>query len=314
MAKRGIMTGRRLRAGRPSRGNGIFTLKVFPPGAKSVKHVSISTPQILFIVCLIALIVAFSIAVLVNPDKSVALKAKTVELQNATASLESVADQLNSLLSTGDQLEKSIKSTQDALYDNAGSQLASAAAPHITLDRNTNLSSQYAGMENGVTGLSNELKAAADVLQQISPILQLHKQILADLPTRWPLIAGRGTITQLYGPNINPFTGYYYMHKGLDISDGTVGTPIVSMGNGVVAETGYDQFGYGNYVWVDHKYGFRTRYNHMSKILVHAGQTVKVGQVLGLEGATGLVTGPHVHLELYLGDELLNPLAFIIRQ
>lgn len=278
-------------------------------------HISISTPQIIFIVCLIALVIAFSIAVLTNQDKSVALKTKSDQLQQATASLESVADQLNGLLSTGDQLEKSIKATQNALYENASNQLSSgASAPHISLDKSPNLSSQYAGMESNVADLSNELKAAADVLQQISPILQLHKQILADLPTAWPLIAGRGVITQYYGPNINPFTGYYYMHKGVDISDGTVGTPIVAMGNGVVAETGYDAFGYGNYVWIDHKYGFRTRYNHMSKILVRDGEKVKVGQTVGLEGATGLVTGPHLHLELYLGDELLNPMAFIIRR
>lgn len=275
-------------------------------------HISVTTPQIIFIVILIAVIVAFSAAVISGEGRVNALKQKDTELRNATASLESVTDQLDQLLSTGGKLEQSIQVTRKALYENSSGTFNQPLAPQLSPAKSDKIGAQYAGMEQDVAQLSDVLKSASTILSQIKPILQLRKEVLADLPTGWPLIAGRGFITQGFGPSINPFSGYYYMHKGVDVAD-AVGTPIVAMGNGKVVETGYDPLGYGNYVWVQHKYGFRTRYNHMHSITVSDGQIVKAGQQLGTLGATGLVTGPHIHLELYLGDELLNPMAFMHR-
>jgi murein DD-endopeptidase MepM/ murein hydrolase activator NlpD len=275
-------------------------------------HISVTTPQIIFIVILVAVIVAFSAAVISSEGKVNALKQKDTELRKATASLESVTDQLDQLLSTGGKLEQSIQVTRKALYENSSDSFNQPLATRLSPTKSGKLGAQYASMEQDVAQLSDVLKSASAILSQIKPILQLRKEVLADLPTGWPLIAGRGFITQGFGPSINPFSGYYYMHKGVDVAD-AVGTPIVAMGNGKVVETGYDPLGYGNYVWVQHKYGFRTRYNHMHTITVSDGQTVKAGQQLGTLGATGLVTGPHLHLELYLGDELLNPMAFMHR-
>jgi len=303
----------RLSSRQSGRGSGRYTLKIFPPGAKSVMHISVTTPQIIFILLLLGTIVTFSTLILSKEGKVSALKQKELELRNATASLESVTDQLDKLLNTGNQLEQTIQLTRKTFYENTGNPVDQPVPISFGLaDKNSRIGAQYASMERNISDLSDSLKSANQLLSQIKPVLQLRKEVIADLPVGWPLIAGRGFITQGFGPSINPFSGYYYMHKGVDIADAP-GTPEVAMGNGVVIGTNYEPLGYGNYVWIQYKYGFRTRYAHMSKILVHAGEKVKAGQIIGLEGSTGLVTGPHLHLELYLGDELLNPMAFLHR-
>jgi murein DD-endopeptidase MepM/ murein hydrolase activator NlpD len=275
-------------------------------------HVSVTTPQIVFILVLVGVIVAFSVAILSKEGKVSVLQQKETDLKKATASLESVADQLDQLLSTGNQLEQSIQVTRSSLYGNAGDYVDQGLPAGFGVLKSGNVNTQYASMERDIGQLSDSLRSANQILSQIKPILQLRKEVLTDLPIGWPLIAGRGFITQGFGPSINPFSGYYYMHKGVDIADAP-GTPEVAVGNGVVTGVNYDPLGYGNNIWIQHKYGFRTHYAHLHTVAVHTGEKVKAGQIIGTEGSTGLVTGPHLHFEVYLGDELLNPMAFLHR-
>jgi murein DD-endopeptidase MepM/ murein hydrolase activator NlpD len=125
----------------------------------------------------------------------------------------------------------------------------------------------------------------------------------------WPLKGKQGVITTRFGWTINPFTRLGYLHLGVDIAWG-MGTPIVAAANGVVVQTGYTDES-GNFVAIQHKYGFMTRYFHMVRIATHQGAYVHQGDVIGYLGATGLATGPHVHYEVHLGNQYLDPMNFL---
>ncbi len=113
----------------------------------------------------------------------------------------------------------------------------------------------------------------------------------------WP---ANGTITQRFS----------WYHPGLDIANRSMPT-IVAADSGRVIYAGWDATGYGNMVIIDHGNGFRTRYGHLSQIMVISGQTVGRGQAIGRMGSTGRSTGPHLHLEIYLNGIRVNPLNYL---
>jgi murein DD-endopeptidase MepM/ murein hydrolase activator NlpD len=127
------------------------------------------------------------------------------------------------------------------------------------------------------------------------------------LPTEW---AHLGKINNEFGFRRNPFGGRAYeFHPGMDI-DGERGDLVTASANGTVIKAGYTG-GYGNMVEIDHGNGIHTRYGHMSKLDVSAGDTVTRGQLIGEIGSTGRSTGPHLHFELRYNDKPINPRHFL---
>jgi murein DD-endopeptidase MepM/ murein hydrolase activator NlpD len=115
----------------------------------------------------------------------------------------------------------------------------------------------------------------------------------------------------VYGMRYLPQDGYSRPHNGLDFV-ANFNSPIYSTGDGVVT---YAKGGttYGNAVFVNHSYGFETRYAHMNRIIVAEGQQVKRGQVLGYVGSTGHSFGPHLHYEVLYQGNFVNPIGFFQR-
>lgn len=117
------------------------------------------------------------------------------------------------------------------------------------------------------------------------------------------------TLTSSFGLRSDPFNGRRRAHKGIDIP-GPVGTPIYATADGIVGRSQWVG-GYGNLVEINHGNGIETRYGHMSKLMVQPNQRVRRGQVIGLMGSTGRSTGSHLHYEVRIDGDAVNPMPFI---
>lgn len=95
------------------------------------------------------------------------------------------------------------------------------------------------------------------------------------------------------------------LHRGVDLP-APEGTPVFATARGVVEETGRDDR-LGLFVRIKHGKGYKTLYAHLSEVAVKEGDSVKTGQIVGFVGSSGLSTGPHLHYEVYVGDEVVDP-------
>lgn len=127
-------------------------------------------------------------------------------------------------------------------------------------------------------------------------------------PSLWPVV---GKLESGFGGRRNPFGGSgYEFHSGQDI-DAQTGDPVVAGASGTVTFTGW-QNGYGQLVVIDHGGGLTTRYGHLSHIDINQGETVQRGQFIGRVGSTGRSTGPHLHYEIRINDEPVDPLQYLL--
>lgn len=129
----------------------------------------------------------------------------------------------------------------------------------------------------------------------------------ASIPAIW---AHMGKINNEFGFRRSPFGGRSYeFHGGMDI-DGERGDMVVAPATGTVTEAGW-KGGYGQMIEIDHGNGLVTRYGHLSRVDVQAGDIMTRGQLMGFVGSTGRSTGPHLHYELRLGEKPINPRRFL---
>jgi len=127
-------------------------------------------------------------------------------------------------------------------------------------------------------------------------------------PSVWPVV---GKLESGFGGRRNPFGGSAYeFHSGQDI-DAATGDPVVAGATGTVTFVGW-QNGYGQLIVIDHGGGLTTRYGHLSHIDVTQGQRVERSQFIGRVGSTGRSTGPHLHYEIRINDEPVNPLQYLL--
>ena len=129
------------------------------------------------------------------------------------------------------------------------------------------------------------------------------------VPLTTPVFGTSYELTSDFGPRVDPFTHHVGFHPGLDFG-GPWGSTIRATAPGTVVWAGR-RGGYGNMVEIDHGFGIRTRYGHLSSILVKVGAKVTKGTPIGKLGSTGRSTGPHVHYEVWLGDVVRDPSKFI---
>lgn len=136
-----------------------------------------------------------------------------------------------------------------------------------------------------------------------------NEAIRASIPSREPV----ETIDRLssnFGSRSDPFNGHKRMHQGIDIP-GALGTPVYATADGVVEVAEYNNGGYGNLVEINHGNGLETRYGHLSKLIAQPNEFVRRGQLIGLMGSTGRSTGSHLHYEVRIDGNAVNPLPYI---
>ena len=123
----------------------------------------------------------------------------------------------------------------------------------------------------------------------------------------WPV---SGPITSPFGYRTDPITGATAFHSGIDIG-ASCGTPIKAAGTGSVVTAGFNSGGYGNMTLINHGNGLATLYGHQSSIIVSAGQAVTQGQLIGYVGSTGKSTGCHLHFEVRVNGNRVDPTGYL---
>lgn len=127
------------------------------------------------------------------------------------------------------------------------------------------------------------------------------------IPSRSPLAGFR--LTSEYGMRVHPVLGGRRAHKGMDLAS-PVGTPVYAPADGMVGKAEWFS-SYGLYIQIEHGGEFQTRYGHLSRLNVAAGQMVHKGDLIGFVGTTGRSTGPHLHYEVRVAGEAVNPAPYM---
>ena len=166
-------------------------------------------------------------------------------------------------------------------------------------------------MANAPTLLHEEADLIASRLNLLLPQARHLASIEAARPMGEP-VAGDASITSDYGLRPNPMGRGVEFHNGIDFGV-NVGTLIHATANGVVESAGW-KAGYGNCVVIDHPFGYRSLFGHLSKILVKPGAKITRGQLIALSGNTGRSTGPHLNYTLFYGDKTIDPATYLLAQ
>lgn len=148
--------------------------------------------------------------------------------------------------------------------------------------------------------------------EDVSTLQRTAGDMASHIPAIPPLSTDKSTfrLSSVFGYRLHPVLGYSKRHNGLDFAC-KPGNPIYATGDGIVVKVSKQRGGYGNHVEVDHGFGYKTRYAHMSRIDVTQGQKVQRGDCLGLSGRSGLVSGPHLHYEVLYRNKYVNPALYM---
>jgi murein DD-endopeptidase MepM/ murein hydrolase activator NlpD len=158
--------------------------------------------------------------------------------------------------------------------------------------------------------LTKQLYLQSKSFDEVIDLAKNKSNMLASIPAIQP-VANKDLkrMASGYGYRIHPIYKTRKMHYGMDFSAKT-GTEIYATGDGVISQVKKSKRGYGNYVKINHGFGYETLYAHMSKYIVKRGQKVKRGEVIGYVGNSGISTAPHLHYEVRKDNKKINPMNF----
>ncbi len=291
-----------------------LTIMVVPHSQKRVVNFQTTLFSLVsFVVVIVGIFASFfwfSRNSLVSARNIAALEKESRETR---ASLDSLKDETGNLLRAAQNFQSAFSGTLSVIgLDN------NAAASKSSM-QNGDLSSLF-NVKESATGsvkeiaelqrLTGYLENSVQPIEEIGKLLDSQNTLFSDIPSLWPIAGGIGHVSMVFGQNRHPFTGQWYIHKGVDLSTYRMGDPILATADGQVVTVEYDP-GFGNYVLIKHKHGFYTRYAHMQSFRVQRGQYVQQGQVIGYIGNTGVSTGPHLHYEVHIGSDVVDPMKYL---
>ena len=295
------------------RGKQRFTVMFIPHSEKRIFNFQISVFTLIFIVFLLSVLLISFIGLTTHFTTTNDQFLKMSNNLNASeASLESFKDEIVELR----RVVKDFKGRMEGVLTEIGTE---GAKNYLEQGVGGDLSSlvsledvEFGNLRDlsDLISLRTYLDNAVEPLGEIHQVLEAQRELLVDIPTLWPLKGVHGIVTNRFGPAIPPFTGGWYLHNGVDIAGG-YGVPIVATANGKVQRIDNDPMGLGWYIVLRHNYGFHTRYGHFDRIIVQKGQEVRRGQIIGYMGSSGLSTGPHLHYEVWIGTQVVDPEQFL---
>ena len=156
--------------------------------------------------------------------------------------------------------------------------------------------------------LSKQVVVQSKSLDEIVDLAKKKEDMLASIPAITPVKKGDFWMASGYKMRMHPILKINKFHKGMDFSAST-GTPVYASGNGKVIRAQRSST-FGKVIYIEHGYGYRTIYAHLSKMVVRRGATVKRGDLIGYVGSTGLSVSPHLHYEVHKNGRPLNPIYF----
>lgn len=218
------------------------------------------------------------------------------ELQARMMRLDAQSQRLAKLAGEKDkQVPKANAKPATSMPDGRGGPLV-LARPMTELD-----------LQKAIAKLTDAVDARDDSLSSIEAKILQQSVLKEMLPNAEPVNVAYNSSS--YGWRIDPFTGGKAFHEGLDFP-ANIGTPIYAAADGIVSFADHTP-DYGNIVKIEHGSGLETRYAHASKLLVHAGERVAKGQIVAEVGSTGRSTGPHLHYEIRLNGDSLDPRKYL---
>jgi murein DD-endopeptidase MepM/ murein hydrolase activator NlpD len=163
----------------------------------------------------------------------------------------------------------------------------------------------WKSMDNGQLVLNPTTSPATKVAS--IPSAATYRPASVSIPSRMPV--NGAALTSGFGMRWHPVIGGRHQHKGVDLAQ-PVGSPVYATADGVVSRA--DWFSsYGLYISLEHGGNIQTRYGHLSRLNVAAGQTVHKGDLIGYVGTTGRSTGPHLHYEVRIAGVAVNPIPYL---
>lgn len=290
-----------------------ITLMLIPHSEKKVLNVQVSLFSIIAVIVLfVSLLFSFFILSSGYTGSLRVINDRDGRIERAEADLYKTSEAVEKLNQSAEQFKKAINRTLKAVnisssLEGEGSGKGGDLSNLIDIRESDASSSNDIKTIDGVTTL---LDTTIPQLIEISDQITNKSSHFIDMPSILPLKGVKGRNTLSFGPQKEPFTGKWYIHRGLDIANSR-GTPIIATANGKVSNVDYQKNGYGNYIMISHKWSYNTRYAHLQKVFVSKGQYVKQGDVIGLMGSTGRSTGPHLHYEVRIGPTYVNPADYI---
>lgn len=289
-----------------------LTIMLVPHTEKRILNIQLSFFGLAGILALVLGGVGFlSYASVGYSDVAGRLAGKDDALKSTQADLDAIRDSTARLVSSARSFQAALDSTLSSIgmkgrVEGSAKGDGDLAAFFSPSDIGTGRLREAVEIER----VSGYLERSVKPIKELGDTVLAQGGIMSEIPNIWPIKGGIGHISMYYGQNENPIYGSWYIHKGIDLSTFRSGDPVLSTADGKVVTVAYD-ISLGNYIVIEHKHGFLTRYAHLSAFKVQKGAVVKQGQIIGYIGNTGLSTGPHLHYEVHLGTETIDPLRFL---
>jgi len=247
-----------------------------------------------------------------DSPKEKILKNEVAELQDQYSILGQEVDRLNSVLDGLHQRDGNIYRVifeSDPISDDVWQAGSGGVNKYRYLEKYDN-GELIKDIAVKVDKLKKQMVIQSKSYDQIADMIKNQAQMLASIPSVQPVENKKLLhMASGYGWRIDPIYKIQEFHKGMDFT-APVGTAVHVTGDGVVEVVNYSFEGYGNEIIVNHGYGYRTRYAHLSAFKVTPGQKVKRGDIIGKIGTTGKSTGPHLHYEVLKNGDAVNPVYF----